>query len=81
MTPIDPQILNKKGSLFLTRPTLADHIVTRDELLERSQAVLGGIGEGRLRIRIGGRYPLEAAGDAHRDLEGRRTSGKLLVIP
>ena len=79
--PIDPQILNKKGSLFLTRPTLADHIVSRDELLERSQAVLGGIGEGRLRIRIGGRYPLEAAGEAHRDLQGRRTSGKLLVIP
>lgn len=78
---VDPQSLNKKGSLFLTRPTLAHHIATREELLERSAAVLGQIAEGRLRVRIGGRYPLEAAGDAHRDLEARRTAGKLLVVP
>ena len=78
--PVDPQTLNKKGSLFLTRPTLADHIADRTELLERGSAVLGMIAEGRLDVRIGGRYGLDAADEAHRDLEGRRTSGKLLVL-
>lgn len=77
--PVDPQTLNKKGSLFLTRPTLADHIADRPELLERGSAVLGMIADGRLDIRIGGRYRLDAADEAHRDLEARRTTGKLLV--
>lgn len=79
--PVDPQTLNKKGSLFLTRPTLADHIADREELLERGSAVLHRIAEGRLDVRIGGRYGLHEADRAHRDLEGRRTTGKLLVLP
>lgn len=78
---LDPQVLGKKGSLFVTRPTLADHIVDRAELLERGTAVLGMVAEGRLDIRVGGRYPLDDAAEAHRDLEGRRTTGKLLVLP
>lgn len=77
--PVDPQTLNKKGSLFLTRPTLADHIADRPELLARGSAVLGMIAAGRLDVRIGGRYALDEAHRAHEDLEGRRTTGKLLV--
>lgn len=77
---VDPQTLNKQGSLFLTRPTLADHIADHAELLERGSGVLGMIAEGRLDIRIGGRYGLEAASEAHRNLEGRQTTGKLLVL-
>lgn len=79
--PVDPQRLNKGGSLFLTRPSLVHHIATREELLERSSAVLGQVAAGHLDVRVGGRYPLDAAGRAHEDLEGRRTTGKLLVVP
>jgi NADPH2:quinone reductase len=79
--PFDPQLLNPKGSLFLTRPSLGAYIATRDELLERGEAVLSAVAEGRLDVRIGGRYPLAEAGRAHDDLEGRRTTGKLLVVP
>lgn len=79
--PVDPQRLNRGGSLFLTRPSLAHYILTREELLERAGAVLGQVGAGQLDVRIGGRYALDAAGRAHEDLEGRRTTGKLLVVP
>lgn len=79
--PFDPQLLNPKGSLFLTRPTLAHYVATREELLERADAVLSAVTEGRLDIRIGGRYPLDEAGRAHDDLQGRRTTGKLLLVP
>lgn len=79
--PLDPQVLNQKGSLFLTRPTLAHYIATREELLERAGAVLAQVAEGRLDVRVGGRYGLDEAGQAHEDLEARRTSGKLLVVP
>ena len=79
--PLDPQVLNKKGSLFLTRPTLADYVATREELLERGGAVLAQVAAGELDVRIGGRYPLDEAARAHEDLEGRRTTGKLLVVP
>lgn len=79
--PFDPQSLNPKGSLFLTRPSLGHYIATREELLERGDAVLSAVAEGRLEVRVGGRYPLEEAGRAHDDLEGRRTTGKLLVVP
>jgi NADPH2:quinone reductase len=79
--PIDPNILNPKGSLFLTRPTLAHHCLTREELLWRAEDVLGWIGSGQLKLRIDKTYPLEDAAAAHRDLEGRRTAGKLLLIP
>ena len=79
--PIDPGILNPKGSLFLTRPSLAHHCLTREELLWRAQDVLGWIGSGKLKLRIDKTYPLANAADAHRDLEGRKTAGKLLLIP
>lgn len=79
--PFDPQVLNRKGSLYLTRPTLAHYIATREELLDRAGAVLGQVGSGDLDVRVGGRYPLEEAGRAHDDLEGRRTTGKLLLVP
>lgn len=79
--PVDPQTLNKKGSLFLTRPTLAHHIADREELLERAGAVLGQVADGRLEVRIGGRYPLAEAARAHEDLVGRRSTGKLLIVP
>lgn len=79
--PFDPQVLNAKGSLFLTRPSLAHHIATREELLERAGDVLSWVASGELSVRVGGRYPLEEAGRAHEDLAGRRTTGKLLVVP
>ena len=70
-----------KGSLFLTRPTLTHYVAAREELLARASAVLGQVASGALDVRIGGRYPLEEAGRAHDDLEGRRTTGKVLIIP
>lgn len=79
--PFDPQLLNPKGSLYLTRPTLGHYVATREELLERGGAVLSAVAEGRLDVRIGGRYALDEAGRAHDDLQGRRTTGKLLLIP
>ena len=79
--PVDPQLLNQRGSLFLTRPTLAHYIADREELVARASAVLGQVADGSLDVRIGGRYPLAEAGRAHEDLEGRRTTGKLLVVP
>ncbi|MGH3435299.1 MAG: quinone oxidoreductase family protein [Sciscionella sp.] len=77
----DLQRLNSGGSLFVTRPTLVDHIATREELIWRSGELFGAVAEGKLEVRIGGRYPLAEATAAHRDLEGRRTTGKLLLIP
>jgi NADPH2:quinone reductase len=79
--PFDPIILTQKGSLFLTRPSLGNYIATRDELLERSDAVFGMIASGKLNLRIEHTYPLAEAQRAHRDLEGRKTAGKLLLIP
>ena len=77
--PFDPGILNGKGSLFLTRPSLGHYLLTREELLWRAGDVLQWIDQGNLKIRIGGVYPLADAAAAHRDLEGRRTTGKLLL--
>ncbi len=77
----DPNILNGKGSLFLTRPSLAHYLLTRDELLWRAGDVLGWIAAGKLKLRIERTYPLADAAAAHRDLEGRKTAGKLLLIP
>jgi len=79
--PFDPQRLNTGGSLFLTRPTLGHYIMSRDELLWRSGDLFGWIKEGRLTVRIGGRYPLAEAARAHDDLAARRTTGKLLLLP
>ena len=78
---VDPLILNQKGSLFLTRPTLAHYCATREELLWRAGDVLKWIDAGKLDIRIDHTYPLSDAAQAHRDLEGRGTAGKLLLIP
>ena len=79
--PMDPQLLNRKGSLYLTRPSLGAYVATRDELVSRASDVLGWIGKGSLKIRIDRSYPLAQAADAHRALESRATSGKVLVIP
>lgn len=79
--PFDPGILNGKGSLFLTRPSLAHHCLTRDELLWRAGDVLNAIRAGDLRLRIDRTYPLAEAARAHTDLESRGTAGKLLLLP
>jgi NADPH2:quinone reductase len=79
--PFDPNTLNAKGSLFLTRPSLAHYCSTREELLWRAGDVLGWVSSGELRIRVDRAYPLAEAAQAHRDLEGRHTAGKLLLIP
>jgi NADPH2:quinone reductase len=78
--PFDPNILNGKGSLYLTRPSLAHHCLTREELLWRAGDVLGWVASGELKIRVDRVYPLAEAAQAHRDLEGRHTAGKLLLV-
>ncbi len=77
--PFDLIRLSTSGSLYVTRPTLKDYVQTRSELEERAETVLNWVAAGELEVRIGARYPLEAAQDAHRDLEGRRTTGKVLL--
>jgi NADPH2:quinone reductase len=77
----DPQILNQKGSLFLTRPSLAHYVASRTELLHRASEVLGWVSDDSLKVRVGREFPLSAAAEAHRELEGRRTTGKVLLIP
>ena len=79
--PFDPNILNGKGSLFLTRPSLGHYLLTREELLWRASDVLNWVASGKLKVRIDRTYPLAEAAAAHRDLEGRKTAGKLLLIP
>jgi NADPH2:quinone reductase len=79
--PFDPQRLNLAGSLFLTRPTMGHYIATREELLSRASDILGWVASGDLRVTISRRYPLADARQAHDDLESRRTTGKLLLIP
>lgn len=79
--PVDPQRLNSAGSVFLTRPALPDYTATRAELTWRAGEVFQAVHNGSLRVRIGQRYPLAAARRAHEDLQGRRTTGKLLIFP
>jgi len=79
--PIDPQVLNQKGSLFLTRPSLGAYVATNAELLDRASALLGWVSDGSLKVRIGGEFPLAAAAEAHEELQSRRTTGKVLLIP
>jgi len=79
--PFDLAVLAAKGSLFVTRPSLNHHIVTREELLKRAGDVLGWVQKGELKLRIGGTFPLAEAAEAHRQLEGRKTTGKVLLIP
>jgi len=79
--PIDPLLLTRKGSLFMTRPTLGHYIATRDELVWRAGDVLGWVREGALTLRVDREVPLAQAADAHRALEERRTTGKVLLVP
>jgi NADPH:quinone reductase len=79
--PFDLQRLNPAGSLFVTRPTLAHYVASREELLWRAGDLFRWIGEGRLSVRVGGRYPLDQAAQAQEDLAARRTTGKLLLRP
>ena len=79
--PLDTRVLNSRGSLFLTRPSLGDYVATRQELLERCGEVLGWVGDGSLKLRIERTYPLAEAAQAHLDLTGRKTTGKLLLVP
>ena len=79
--PVDPQRLNAGGSLFLTRPTMAHYLRDATERRWRADEVFAAAADGSLKVRIGGRYPLAEAAQAHRDLEGRRTTGKVLLVP
>ena len=79
--PFDPRRLEHEGSLFLTRPSLRHYAATREELRRRAAEVFSLVGSGRLDVEIGGRYPLEDARRAHEELESRRTTGKLLLVP
>jgi NADPH2:quinone reductase len=81
VAPFDPQLLNRKGSLFLTRPTLVHYTATREELLWRSGELFDWIKRGELKVRIDRTFPLSAAAEAHRYLEGRQTRGKVLLLP
>lgn len=79
--PIDPQFLNQKGSVFLTRPTLFAYTSTREELMRRAEDIFAWTLAGDLSVRIGAEFPLTEAAEAHRALEGRRTTGKVLLRP
>ena len=79
VAPLDPQELSRRGSLFLTRPTLAHYVATRDELLQRAADLFGWMARDELSVRIGAEFPLARAADAHRALEGRKTAGKVLL--
>ena len=81
VAPFDPNLLNAKGSLFLTRPTLAHYVATREELLWRAGDVLGWVADGSLVVSIDREVPLVHAAEAHHALEGRRTTGKVLLVP
>jgi NADPH2:quinone reductase len=81
VAPVNPQILNSKGSLFLTRPTLVNYIATREELLQRTNELFSWIKEGAVKVRVDKTFPLSEAAEAHRYLEGRHTKGKVLLIP
>jgi NADPH:quinone reductase and related Zn-dependent oxidoreductases len=76
----EPLVLNQKGSLFLTRPKLADYMATAEELKWRAGDVLSDVASGKLKLRVEHTYPLAEAQQAHRDLEARKTTGKLLLL-
>jgi NADPH2:quinone reductase len=79
--PVDPQMLNSKGSLYLTRPTMGDYTETREEVEQRMGDIYGWIASGKLKVRIGLTLPLAEAAEAHRALEARETTGKVILIP
>src|SRR5512136_1077718 len=81
VSPLDPQVLNAKGSLFLTRPTLAHYTADRQELLSRTNDLFAWMASGELKVRIDRAFPLAQAVDAHRYMEGRQSKGKVLLIP
>lgn len=78
--PIDPQLLNRKGSIYLTRPNRNHYVATREELLMRAAELFAWVESGTLNVRIGAEFPLAQAGDAHRALESRQTTGKVLLV-
>jgi NADPH2:quinone reductase len=79
--PLDLQIINQRGSLFVQRPSLNHHIAAREELMQRAGEVLGWVRDGKIKLRVEHQFPLAQAADAHRALEGRKTTGKILLIP
>lgn len=79
--PVDPQRLNSGGSIFLTRPTLAHYLLTPEERRWRSEELFGAVAAGQLDVRVGARYALADAARAHEDLQARRTTGKVLLLP
>ena len=79
--PFDPIVLSQKGSLFVTRPSLIHYVALREELEQRSGDVFAMIAAGKLKLRISQTYKLEEVQQAHRDLEGRKTTGKILLVP
>ncbi|MFI2752608.1 quinone oxidoreductase family protein [Cellulomonas sp. P22] len=79
--PVDPQLLNRAGSVYLTRPTLGHYVATRDELTWRADELFAAVLAGTLDVRIGATFPLVDAAEAHRALEGRTTTGKVLLLP
>jgi NADPH2:quinone reductase len=79
--PLDPQVLNAKGSVFLTRPSLHHYTHTREELLSHAEEVLQWIGDGTIRLRIDQSFPLSRAAEAHAYLQSRQALGKILLIP
>ena len=79
--PLDPQVLNAKGSLYLTRPYIGHYTADRAELLWRANDVLNWVAAGELKVRIDKIFPLSEAAEAHRYLEGRQSKGKILLIP
>jgi len=81
VAPVNPQILNTKGSLFLTRPTLGHYTADRAELMQRANEMFAWISSGELNVRIDKSFPLADAAEAHRYIEGRKTKGKILLIP
>ena len=81
MASFDPALLAQKGSLFLTRPSLAQYAATREELLWRAGELFNWINAGKLKLRIEKTFPLADAAEAHRQLEGRKTTGKVLLLP
>jgi NADPH2:quinone reductase len=81
VAPVDPQVLNQKGSIYLTRPTLFHYVAERADLLARSADVFGWIRDGKLKLTIFREMPLSDAAEAHRMLEARATAGKVLLVP
>ena len=79
--PMDPQILNQKGSLFLTRPSLGQYAASAEEIKSRTDDLFAWIAAGELQVRVDQRFPLAEAANAHRYIEGRKTKGKILLLP